>query len=146
MNINTQNTWKHLRADSSGGGLKAEDEKDKSQSRKPQSFKSQGVMSKARTNDDQMKTLLKSANPVNACYRKSEQNETLWKASSTCSQNFHEGTSSGKSFFVSQSRYNLIIVFNFIYSAVNFLDSTVCHTIKHWDIEMIIYGLGGSLK
>ncbi|XP_047648590.1 telomere repeats-binding bouquet formation protein 1 isoform X2 [Phacochoerus africanus] len=102
MNINIQNTLKHLHADRSGGGPKAED-KDKSQSRKLQGYKCHEVMSKACTNDDQMKTLLKSANPVNACYRESGQNKTLCKAISSCNQNSHEGPTSEKKNFVSQS-------------------------------------------
>ncbi|KAF3817767.1 hypothetical protein GH733_013054 [Mirounga leonina] len=73
MNINIQNTLKHLHADSIGRGPTAED-KDKRQSRKLQSYQSHGVLSSACTNDHQMKTLLKSANPVNACYRESGQN------------------------------------------------------------------------
>uniref|UniRef100_A0A8D0UCH6 Telomere repeats-binding bouquet formation protein 1 n=1 Tax=Sus scrofa TaxID=9823 RepID=A0A8D0UCH6_PIG len=109
MNINIQNTLKDLHADRSGGGPKAED-KDKSQSRKLQGYKCHEVMSKACTNDDQMKTLLKSANPVNACYRESGQNKTLCKAISSCNQNSHEGPTSEKKNFVSQSRYSLIIV------------------------------------
>lgn len=103
MNINIQNTLKDLHADRSGGGPKAED-KDKSQSRKLQGYKCHEVMSKACTNDDQMKTLLKSANPVNACYRESGQNKTLCKAISSCNQNSHEGPTSEKKNFVSQSR------------------------------------------
>lgn len=102
MNINIQNTLKDLHADRSGGGPKAED-KDKSQSRKLQGYKCHEVMSKACTNDDQMKTLLKSANPVNACYRESGQNKTLCKAISSCNQNSHEGPTSEKKNFVSQS-------------------------------------------
>lgn len=110
MNINIQNTLKYLHADSISGGPKAED-KDESQSRKLQSCKSHGFMSKACTNDDQMKTLLKSANPVNACYRESGQNETLYKSNSSCNQNLHEETTSEKKELVSQSRYCLIIVY-----------------------------------
>uniref|UniRef100_A0A8D1BXC6 Telomere repeats-binding bouquet formation protein 1 n=1 Tax=Sus scrofa TaxID=9823 RepID=A0A8D1BXC6_PIG len=120
MNINIQNTLKDLHADRSGGGPKAED-KDKSQSRKLQGYKCHEVMSKACTNDDQMKTLLKSANPVNACYRESGQNKTLCKAISSCNQNSHEGPTSEKKNFVSQSRYSLIIVPNFTYSAYPFM-------------------------
>ncbi|XP_019509168.1 PREDICTED: telomere repeats-binding bouquet formation protein 1 [Hipposideros armiger] len=101
MNINIQNTLKHLHADSIGEGPKAED--DKSQSRNLQSYKSHGFMSNACANDDQMKTLLKSANPVNACYRKSGQNETLCKASASCNQNLHEETTFGGKKIVSQS-------------------------------------------
>ncbi|KAI2579005.1 telomere repeat binding bouquet formation protein 1 [Homo sapiens] len=101
MNISIQNTWKHLHADRIGRGSKAEDE-DKSHSRQLQSYKSHGVMSKACTNDDQMKTPLKSANPVHACYRESEQNKTLYKAKSSCNQNLHEETTFEKN-FVSQS-------------------------------------------
>ncbi|XP_055222082.1 telomere repeats-binding bouquet formation protein 1 isoform X8 [Gorilla gorilla gorilla] len=101
MNISIQNTWKHLHADQIGRGSKAEDE-DKSHSRQLQSYKSHGVMSKACTNDDQMKTPLKSANPVHACYRESEQNKTLYKAKSSCNQNLHEETTFEKN-FVSQS-------------------------------------------
>ncbi|KAF5919626.1 hypothetical protein HPG69_000227, partial [Diceros bicornis minor] len=102
VNINIQNTLKHLHADSIGGGPKAED-KDKSQSRRLQSYKSPGVMSQTCTNDDQMKTLLKNANPVNACYRESGQNKTLCKANSSCSQNLHEEITFEKKNFVSQS-------------------------------------------
>ncbi|XP_036202538.1 telomere repeats-binding bouquet formation protein 1 isoform X1 [Myotis myotis] len=91
MNINIQNTLKHLHTNSIGGGPKAED-KDTSQSRKLQSYKSHGFMSKACTKDDQMKTLLKSANPVNACYRESGQSKTLYKANPSCNQNLQEGT------------------------------------------------------
>ncbi|XP_054525367.1 telomere repeats-binding bouquet formation protein 1 isoform X7 [Pan troglodytes] len=101
MNISIQNTWKHLHADQIGRGSKAEDE-DKSHSRQLQSYKSHGVMSKACTNDDQMKTPLKSTNPVHACYRESEQNKTLYKAKSSCNQNLHEETTFEKN-FVSQS-------------------------------------------
>lgn len=104
MNINIQNTLKHLHADSIGEDPKAEDE-DKSQSRKLQSCKSRGFMSKACANDDQMKTLLKSANPVSACYRESRQNETLCKANSSCNLHLHEETTFGEKRFVSQSRY-----------------------------------------
>ena len=125
MNINIQNTLKDLHADRSGGGPKAED-KDKSQSRKLQGYKCHEVMSKACTNDDQMKTLLKSANPVNACYRESGQNKTLCKAISSCNQNSHEGPTSEKKNFVSQSRYSLIIVPNFTYSACIFLCAVQC--------------------
>lgn len=103
MNINIQNTLKHLHTNSIGGGPKAED-KDTSQSRKLQSYKSHGVMSKACTKDDQMKTLLRSANPVNACYRESGQSKTLYKANPSCNQNLQEGTSEKKD-SVSQSRY-----------------------------------------
>lgn len=144
MNINIQNTLKHLHADSSGGGSKAED-RDKSQSRKLQSYESHEVMSKACTNDDQMKTLLKSANPVNACYRESEQNKTLCKANSSCNQNLREETTFEKKNFVSQSRYSLIIVSNFyLFSICVCVCSTMCHTLKHWDIEMISMVLRGA--
>ncbi|XP_032983917.1 telomere repeats-binding bouquet formation protein 1 [Rhinolophus ferrumequinum] len=102
MNINIQNTLKHLHADSIGEDPKAEDV-DKSQSRKLQSCKSRGFMSKACANDDQMKTLLKSANPVSACYRESGQNETLCKANSSCNLHLHEETTFGEKRFVSQS-------------------------------------------
>ncbi|XP_014710084.1 telomere repeats-binding bouquet formation protein 1 isoform X2 [Equus asinus] len=101
MNINIQNTLKYLHAESIGGGPKAD--KDKSQSRKLKSYKSHGVMSQACTNDDQMKTLLKSTNPVNACYRESGKNKTLCKANSSCSQNLHEETTFENKNFVSQS-------------------------------------------
>lgn len=112
MNINIQNTMKYFHADSISGGPKAED-KDESQSKKLQSCKSYGLMSKACTNNDQMKTLLKSANPVNACYRESGQNETLYKANSSRNQNLHEETTFEKKELVSQSRYCLIIVYFF---------------------------------
>lgn len=101
MNINTQNTLKHLHMDSIGP--KAED-KDTSQSRKLQSYKSHGFMSKACTKVDQMKTLLKSANPVNACYRESRQSKTLYKANPSCNQNLQEETFE-KQDSASQSRY-----------------------------------------
>ncbi|KAK2498707.1 hypothetical protein MC885_003467 [Smutsia gigantea] len=68
LNINIQNTLKHLPADIIDGGFKAED-KDRSQSGKLQSYKSHGVISKACTNDNRMKTRLKSANPVSVCYK-----------------------------------------------------------------------------
>ncbi|KAI5762751.1 TERB1 [Gulo gulo luscus] len=102
MNINIQNTLKHLHADSIGRGPTAED-KDKSQSRKLQSYQSHGVLSTACANDHQMKTLLKSANPVTACYRESGQNKTLCKANSNYNQNLHEGTTFEKKNSVSQS-------------------------------------------
>ncbi|XP_045842841.1 telomere repeats-binding bouquet formation protein 1 isoform X2 [Meles meles] len=102
MNINIQNTLKHLHADSIGRGPTAED-KDKSQSRKLQSYQSHGVLSTACTNDHQMKTLLKSTNPVTACYRESGQNKTLCKASSNYNQNLHEGTTFEKRNSVSRS-------------------------------------------
>ncbi|XP_073883343.1 telomere repeats-binding bouquet formation protein 1 isoform X17 [Macaca fascicularis] len=102
MNMSIQNTWKHLHADHIGRATKAEDE-DKSHSRRFQSYKSHGVMSKACTNDDQMKTPLKSANPVHACYRESEQNKSLYKAKSSCNQNLREETTFEKN-FISQSR------------------------------------------
>ncbi|XP_072823605.1 telomere repeats-binding bouquet formation protein 1 isoform X3 [Vicugna pacos] len=102
VNINIQNTFKHLHADSSGGGPKAED-KDKSPSRRLQSHKSHEAMSKACTNNDQMKTLLKSANPVNTCYRESGQNKTVCKTDSSSNQNVCEETTFEKKNFVSQS-------------------------------------------
>ncbi|KAM7058746.1 telomere repeats-binding bouquet formation protein 1 isoform 8-T9 [Molossus nigricans] len=91
VNINIQNTLKHLHTDSIGGGSKVED-KDESQSRKFHTYKSHGFMSKACINDDQMKTLLKSANPVNACYSESGKNKTSYIANSGCNQNLHEET------------------------------------------------------
>ncbi|KAK2085219.1 Telomere repeats-binding bouquet formation protein 1 [Saguinus oedipus] len=100
MNISIQNTWKNLHGDHIGRGTKAED-KDKSHSGQLQSYKSHGVMSKTCTNDDQMKTPLKSANPVHACYRQSERNKTLYKAKSNCNQNLHEETFENN--FASQS-------------------------------------------
>lgn len=146
MNISIQNTWKHLHADQIGRGSKAEDE-DKSHSRQLQSYKSHGVMSKACTNDDQMKTPLKSTNPVHACYRESEQNKTLYKAKSSCNQNLHEETTFEKN-FVSQSRYSLIIVCNFYLFSKHLLCTTVCHTVKYWACrsDMMKHGLGKSLK
>ncbi|XP_032710190.1 telomere repeats-binding bouquet formation protein 1 isoform X9 [Lontra canadensis] len=102
MNINIQNTLKHLHADSIGRSPTAED-KDKSKSRKLQSYQSHGVLSTACTNDHQMKNLLKSANPVTACYRESGQNKTLCKANSNYNQNLHEGTTFEKKNSVSQS-------------------------------------------
>ncbi|XP_035138599.1 telomere repeats-binding bouquet formation protein 1 isoform X4 [Callithrix jacchus] len=100
MNVSIQNTWKNLHGDHIGRGTKAED-KDKSHFGQLQSYKSHGVMSKACTNDDQMKTTLKSANPVHACYRQSERNKTLYKAKSSCNQNLHEETFENN--FASQS-------------------------------------------
>lgn len=116
MNISTQNTLKHLHTDGIGGDPKAEDT-DKSQSRKLQSYASHGFMSKASTSNDQMKTLLKSANPVNACYRESGQSKILCKANSSCSQDLHKETFEKKD-FVSQSRYSLIIVSDFFFSFI----------------------------
>ncbi|XP_059007849.1 telomere repeats-binding bouquet formation protein 1 isoform X7 [Mustela lutreola] len=102
MNINIQNTLKHLHADSIGRGPTAED-KDKSKSRKLQSYQSHGLLSTACTNDHQMKTVLKSANPVTACYRESGQNKNLCKANSSYNQNLQEGTTFEKKNSVSQS-------------------------------------------
>ncbi|XP_004371576.1 telomere repeats-binding bouquet formation protein 1 [Trichechus manatus latirostris] len=99
MKINTQ---KHLHAHNIGQGTKAKD-KDKNQSSQPQNYKSHGVMSKAYSNDDQMKTLLKNANPVNACYRESGKNKTVCKASSSYNQNLHEEKTFEKDNFASQS-------------------------------------------
>ncbi|KAG5200515.1 hypothetical protein JEQ12_005049 [Ovis aries] len=103
VNVNIQDTLKHFHADSGGGVPKAED-KDKSQARKLHASKSHKVMSKACTNDDQVKMELRSANPVNACYRESGQNKTLCTANSSCKQNLCEETTSEKKNFVSQSR------------------------------------------
>ncbi|XP_013969455.1 telomere repeats-binding bouquet formation protein 1 isoform X1 [Canis lupus baileyi] len=97
VNIDIQNTLKHLHADSLGRGPTAED-KDKNQSRKLQSYKSHGC-----ANDHQMKTLLKSANPVDACYRESVQNKTLCKANSSYNQNLHGQTTFEEKNSVSQS-------------------------------------------
>ncbi|XP_037671524.1 telomere repeats-binding bouquet formation protein 1 [Choloepus didactylus] len=102
MNINIQNTLKYLHTQSISGDTKVED-KDKSQSSQPQNYKSHGVMNKACTYDDQLKTLLKSANPVNACYRESVQNKIFYKASSSCNQNLHEETTFEKKNFASPS-------------------------------------------
>lgn len=144
MNVNIQDTLKHFHADSGGGVPKAED-KDKSQARKLHASKSHKVMSKACTNDDQVKMELRSANPVNACYRESGQNKTLCTANSSCKQNLCEETTSEKKNFVSQSRYNLIIVSNF-YLLIQHLCvcacSTMCYTLKHWDTEMTKHGFG----
>ncbi|XP_053459439.1 telomere repeats-binding bouquet formation protein 1 isoform X1 [Nycticebus coucang] len=101
MNINLQNTSKHLHADNIGQVTKAGD-KGESHCRQMQSYKSHRVMSKA-SSDDQMKTFLKGANPVNACYTESEKNKTLFKANSSCNQNLHEETTFEKKNFVSQS-------------------------------------------
>ncbi|GAB5582345.1 telomere repeats-binding bouquet formation protein 1 isoform X1 [Prionailurus iriomotensis] len=102
MNISIQNTLKHLHGDSIGRGPEAED-KDESQSRKLLSCKSHGILTTACTNDHQMKTLLKSTNPVDACYRESGQNKTLYKADSSYSQNLHERTNFENKNSVSQS-------------------------------------------
>ncbi|XP_054435055.1 telomere repeats-binding bouquet formation protein 1 [Pteronotus mesoamericanus] len=104
MNISTQNTLKHLHTDGIGGDPKAEG-KDKSQSRMLQSYKSHGFMSTACASGDQMKTLVKSANPVNACYRESGQNKTLCKANSSCNQDLHKENFEKKD-FVSPSSNN----------------------------------------
>nr|KAF6318961.1 telomere repeat binding bouquet formation protein 1 [Pipistrellus kuhlii] len=108
MKINVQNTLKHLHTDSIGP--KAED-KDTSQSRKLQSYKSHGFMSKAYTKDNQTKTLFKSANPVNACYRESGQSKTLYKANPSCNQNLQKETTEKKD-SVSQSR-SIYIMFRY---------------------------------
>lgn len=126
MNIDIQNTLKHLHADSLGRGPTAED-KDKNQSRKLQSYKSHGC-----ANDHQMKTLLKSANPVDACYRESVQNKTLCKANSSYNQNLHGQTTFEEKNSVSQSRYSLIIIFSNFYVFRYFLCSTLCHTVRPW--------------
>ncbi|XP_035867860.1 telomere repeats-binding bouquet formation protein 1 isoform X2 [Phyllostomus discolor] len=103
MNISTQNTLKHLHTDGTGGDPKAED-MNENQPRKLRSYASRGFTSKAcaSTSDDQMKTLVTSANPVNACYRESGQNKTLCRANSSCNQDSHKETF-GKKDFVSQS-------------------------------------------
>ncbi|XP_036897475.1 telomere repeats-binding bouquet formation protein 1 [Sturnira hondurensis] len=101
MNISTQHTVKHFHTDGIGGDAKAED-MDKSQSRKLQSYASRGFISKECTSDDQVKTLLKRANPVNACYRERGQNKTLCKANSSCNQDLHKETFE-KNDFISQS-------------------------------------------
>nr|XP_023412304.1 telomere repeats-binding bouquet formation protein 1 [Loxodonta africana] len=93
---------KHLHAHNIGRGAEAEDE-DKSQSSQPQNYKSHGVTSKACSNDDQMKTLLESANPVNACYRESGKNKTSCRANSSCNQSLREETTFEKDNFASQS-------------------------------------------
>ncbi|XP_058135874.1 telomere repeats-binding bouquet formation protein 1 [Dasypus novemcinctus] len=102
MNINIQNTLKHLHAENISGGTKAEN-KDKSQPSQPQNYKFHVVVNKACTNDDQVKTLLKSTNPVNACYRESGQNKTSYKANSSCNQNLYEETTCEKKKFASPS-------------------------------------------
>ncbi|XP_006155628.1 telomere repeats-binding bouquet formation protein 1 [Tupaia chinensis] len=102
VKINTQNTLKQFHTDSIGGSTQAES-KDKSQSRQLQGFKPHEAMSKACASDDQMKTLLKSANPVNACFRERGQNKTLYKGNSSCNQNFHEKAPFAKKNFDSQS-------------------------------------------
>ncbi|XP_021112593.1 telomere repeats-binding bouquet formation protein 1 isoform X5 [Heterocephalus glaber] len=101
MKINIQDTLKHLHADTVGGTT-AED-KDKSQPRELQSSESLGVISKACASDDQTKTLLKNADPVNALYTDSGQNKALHKATSSCNQNLHEETIFSKKNFISQS-------------------------------------------
>lgn len=134
MNINIQNTLKHLHADSIGRGPTAED-KDKSKSRKLQSYQSHGVLSTACTNDHQMKTLLKSANPVTACYRESGQNKNLCKANSSYNQNLHEGATFEKKNSVSQSRYSLIIVSNFYVFIQVFFCAVLCATLLNPRIQ-----------
>ncbi|XP_004584205.2 telomere repeats-binding bouquet formation protein 1 [Ochotona princeps] len=91
VNINIANTLKQLHVDSTGERNKAENKK-KRQSRQRQSHVPRGIMSKASENDDQVKTALKNANPVNACYRESGQNQTLHNTSSSCDQKLPEGT------------------------------------------------------
>ncbi|XP_076988770.1 telomere repeats-binding bouquet formation protein 1 isoform X3 [Tamandua tetradactyla] len=100
MSINIQNTLKHLHTESISGDTKAED-KDKSQSSQPQDYKSHGVMNKVCAYDEQVKTLLKSANPVNACYREHVQNKTSYNANSSCNQNLREEVPSEKKNFAS---------------------------------------------
>jgi hypothetical protein len=112
VKINIQNTLKHPCANTTEG-TKVENDKDKNQYRQLQNCKTGGVMPKACANDDQVKTLLKSANPVNACYREHGQNKTLCKINSSCNQNLHEKTTFDKKSFVSQSRYSLIVVIFF---------------------------------
>ncbi|ELW56773.1 Cytoplasmic dynein 1 light intermediate chain 2 [Tupaia chinensis] len=107
VKINTQNTLKQFHTDSIGGSTQAES-KDKSQSRQLQGFKPHEAMSKACASDDQMKTLLKSANPVNACFRERGQNKTLYKGNSSCNQNFHEKAPFAKKNFDSQSRSSIL--------------------------------------
>ncbi|KAG8521733.1 Telomere repeats-binding bouquet formation protein 1 [Galemys pyrenaicus] len=102
MNINILDTLKHLHADSIGGGPKTED-KDTNKSRKPQSCGSRGVISTAGIDENRMKNLLKTANPVNACYRESGKKKTLDKTNSDCNQNLHEETITEKRNFLSHS-------------------------------------------
>ncbi|XP_054552861.1 telomere repeats-binding bouquet formation protein 1 isoform X2 [Talpa occidentalis] len=102
VNINILDTLKYLQADGIGGGPKAED-KDKSQSGKLQSCQSRGVMPTACEDDDRMKTLLKTANPVNACYRESGKKKTLHETNSNSNQNLHEEITIEKRDFLSHS-------------------------------------------
>ncbi|XP_013371568.1 PREDICTED: telomere repeats-binding bouquet formation protein 1 isoform X1 [Chinchilla lanigera] len=101
MKINIPDTLKHLHADNVGGTT--EEDKVKSQPKQLQPYKSYGVISTACASDDQAKTLLNNANPVNACCTDSGQNETVHKATSSCNQNLHEETTFNKKDFVSQS-------------------------------------------
>ncbi|XP_040838513.1 telomere repeats-binding bouquet formation protein 1-like [Ochotona curzoniae] len=100
MNTNIENTLKQLHVDSIGERNKAED-KNKRQSRQRQSHVPRGIMSKAHENDDQMKIASKNANPVNACYRESGQNQTLRKTSLSCNQKLPEGTTFEKKNLIS---------------------------------------------
>ncbi|XP_060041382.1 telomere repeats-binding bouquet formation protein 1 isoform X1 [Erinaceus europaeus] len=101
VNIDTQETLKHLCANSFCGGPKTED-KGKEQPKNLQNFKFRELMSKTCTSD-QMKILLKNANPVNACCRESEKNKVLYKTNSNCNLNLHEQTTLEKKKFVSSS-------------------------------------------
>ncbi|XP_045149884.1 telomere repeats-binding bouquet formation protein 1 isoform X2 [Echinops telfairi] len=92
------NTQKRLHVDPVGRSAKA-DHKDKCPSSHTQSSKTPGAMSKACPNEDQMETLLKSANPVNACFRESRKKKTLGQANLSSSQNLCEETSFEKDNF-----------------------------------------------
>ncbi|XP_075392829.1 telomere repeats-binding bouquet formation protein 1 [Tenrec ecaudatus] len=84
-------TRKHLHVDHLGRSAKA-DCKAKCSSSHTQNSETPGATSKACPNEDQMETLLKSASPVNACYRESRKKKTLGQASLSSSQNLHEET------------------------------------------------------
>lgn len=127
MNTNIENTLKQLHVDSIGERNKAED-KNKRQSRQRQSHVPRGIMSKAHENDDQMKIASKNANPVNACYRESGQNQTLRKTSLSCNQKLPEGTTFEKKNLISLPGYSLIILI-IIYQAC--LHSAVCYAVRH---------------
>ncbi|XP_004690555.1 PREDICTED: telomere repeats-binding bouquet formation protein 1 [Condylura cristata] len=102
VSINTFDTLKQLQADGIGGDPKAED-KNKSQF---------GVTSTACGEDDQLKTLLKTANPVNACYRESERKKTLYKTNLNCNQNLLEETNTAERNCLSHPR-SIYIMFRY---------------------------------
>ncbi|XP_006878968.1 PREDICTED: coiled-coil domain-containing protein 79 [Elephantulus edwardii] len=104
MMINTQ---KHLNEDNVGRCAQAHD-KDKSQFDEHKFYMSRGVRAKACTSHDQMKTSLKNANPINACYRENRKNDTLYNANSSSNQNLSKEAAFRKENFPSQSSDHVI--------------------------------------